>query len=156
MLLFPFLPHIRLIADGGSGAVADDRGLEEQGVGEQFFLNIMCEVFEISPGVFLTLFVNEVFDADGGFHAAQFTFAEALRREINILKGYAALFEEPLGLPGVLASGGTEYLDVHDKWRLSGLLSGDLCSFALQSVQDGLAQPDRLWGDLYKFILVDI
>lgn len=115
MFLFPLLPHIRLIADGGSGAVADDRGLEEQGVGEKFFLNIMCEVFEISPGVFLTLFVNEVLDADGGFHAAQFTLAEAFCGQIDELETYSPFLEEPLGLPGVLASGGTEYLDVHDK-----------------------------------------
>lgn len=115
MFLFPFFPHIRLIADGGPGAVADDGGLEEQRVCEQFFLNVVGEVFEVSPGVFFALFVNEVIDADGGFHAAQFTLTEALCREINILKGYAALLEEPLGFPGVLAFGGTEYLDVHDK-----------------------------------------
>ena len=93
-------------------AVSHDRRFQKQRVFEEFFFDVMGQVFQVFPGVRLATAVDKVIDAHCCLEAVQLPFAQPFLGDIDKLEGDPPFFEIPLRFPGVPALEGAEDLYV--------------------------------------------
>ena len=126
LFLFPGLPDLRLIPDGGLPAVADNGQFQDFLMLQDLFLpglreQMVQECQEVL--VFAVRVKKGVQPAGRTFDAVELPFGEPFGLHVNALELDAPFLEPALGFPGVGALLRSENLNVHRAYlsRLPGL-----------------------------------
>ncbi len=101
--VFPVLPDLGGVADGGLFAVADDGGFYKTRVLKELaeFILVIGEILQ--QGVVRRLLVHHSLKTHGAPHTRELAAAHAVAVDIYVLVLDPALLEVPLGLLGVKA-----------------------------------------------------